>query len=292
MKIAIFGSRHQEPFLPDIASLFSYLHDCGIQTAVHSRLAWHLEENNINLHKATISDTIPPATDIVISIGGDGTFLRAARWVGKQEIPILGVNTGHLGFLASCSVREVPEMIAAFLRKDVIIEKRMLLWLQSPLLPDGEWPFALNEIALQKEDTASMISIRANINGTPLASYRADGLLVCTPTGSTAYNLSAGGPLVEPTIDCMVLSPLAPHTLTLRPLVVGGSSLLEFTIEGRAPEFRLSLDSRSYILPVGTHIRIQRAGFTTHLIRPKTTTFATILRDKLLWASSPEGNKK
>ena len=128
-----------------------------------------------------------------------------------------------------------------------------------------------------------MIKIRTNINGHFLADYRADGLIVSTPTGSTAYNLSAGGPILEPTLDCISLSPVAPHTLTVRPLVVGGDSELELTVESRTRDFRISLDGRSYSLPAGERIWIKRAGFSTMLVRRKDTNFATILRDKLLW---------
>lgn len=284
MKIAIYGSRRQENYLRELAELFSMLSGMDIPVAVHSKLAWYLEEQGVSLRSAAVTDSIPPDTDLVMSIGGDGTFLRTARWVGKREIPILGVNTGHLGFLASCRIGEVADMLGAFCRDDVFIERRMMLWVQCDALPDHEWPYALNEVALQKEDTSSMVTVRTNINGYPLASYRADGLLVCTPTGSTAYNLSAGGPLVEPTIDCMVLSPVAPHTLTLRPLVVGGDSELEFTVEGRTRDFRLSMDSGSYILPIGTRVRVKRAGFSTLLVRHKESTFATVLQEKLLWS--------
>lgn len=282
-KIAIFGNRRQEPYLKGLSRLFTHLSGLGFNVSVHSRLAGYLSDNGIDLYGAEVIDEIPEDTSLVISIGGDGTFLRAARWVGKAEIPILGVNTGHLGFLSSCRLEEAVDMLGAICTGDVIIERRMLLWVQSSALPEGVWHYALNEVALLKEDTSSMIAVRTEINGHFLANYRCDGLIVSTPTGSTGYNLSAGGPILEPTIDCMVLVPVAPHTLTVRPLVVGAGSGLELCVESRSGQFRLSLDDQSYHIAAGEKIWIKRAGFVTKLVRRKDSTFATILRDKLLW---------
>ena len=285
-KIAVYGSRRQESHLGELAGLFSLLDGAGFEVVVHPKLAGYLRQSGVDILRARVSDRMPADAGLVISLGGDGTFLRAARWAGRSETPILGVNTGHLGFLASCGLDGVREMLGAFCRGDVIVERRMMLWVQSQSLPEEIWPYALNEVAFLKEETASMISVRCDINGQFLADYRADGLIVATPTGSTAYNLSAGGPILEPTLDCMALSPVAPHTLTVRPLVVGGDSELELTVGGRSGEFRLSLDGRSYAIPAGEKVWIKRAGFSTMLIRGKEENFSTILRDKLLWNAS------
>lgn len=285
-RIAIYGSRRQDAHLDELAGLFSLLEGSGFSVTVHPKLANYLMEQGVSLCGASVSSRIPECTGLVLSIGGDGTFLRAARWAGKEEIPILGVNTGHLGFLSSCNLDETGAMLGAICRGDVVVERRMVIKAQSAAFPDNIWPYALNEIALLKEESASMISIRTNINGHFLADYRADGLIISTPTGSTAYNLSSGGPILEPTLDCMALSPVAPHTLTVRPLVVGGGSELELTVESRTKEFRISLDGRSYAIPAGEKIWIKRAGFSTMLVRKKDSNFATILRDKLLWNAS------
>lgn len=285
-RIAIYGSRRQDAYLGELASLFSLLDGAGFAVTVHPKLGSYLSEQGVDLRGARISSRLPEDTGLVLSIGGDGTFLRSARWVGKGEIPILGVNTGHLGFLSTCNIDEIGELLGAVCRGDVIVERRMLLWVQSLSLSPDMWPYALNEVAFLKEETASMISVRTNIDGHFLADYRADGLIVATPTGSTAYSMAAGGPILEPTLDCMAISPVAPHTLTVRPLVVGGDSELELTVESRTGQFRLSLDGRSYPLPAGEKVRIKRAGFSTMLIRRKETNFATILRDKLLWNAS------
>lgn len=285
-KVAIYGSRRQEPYLKDFAGLFSFLDEMGFRVAVHNKLASYLDERNVDMRGAVAVEKIPTGTGLVISIGGDGTFLRAARWVGKREIPVFGVNTGHLGFLASCNFADVKDMIESICKGDIVVERRMLLEVDTPCFPPGAWPYSLNEIAVLKEDTASMISVKTYINGHYLADYRADALLVSTPTGSTAYNLSAGGHIVEPMVDCMVLSPVAPHTLTVRPLVARGSSELELNVESRAKSFRLSLDDRSYSIPAGEKVRIRRADFCTLLVRRKDSHFSTILRDKLLWSAS------
>lgn len=285
-KIAIYGSRRQEPYLGELARLFPFLEDMGFRVSLHPKLFEYLEEMGIEVGSAVPAANVPEGTGLVISIGGDGTFLRAARWVGRREIPILGVNTGHLGYLASCRLSEVGDMMESICRGDVIVERRMLLAVDCGSFPVNAWPYALNEVALLKDETSSMITVHTEINGDFLADYRADGLIVATPTGSTAYNLSAGGPILEPTIDCMALSPIAPHTLTVRPLVAGGGSLLELSVESRSKVFRLSLDDRSYHIPVGTKVRVRRAEFATMLIRRKDTNFATILREKLLWSAA------
>lgn len=284
-KVAIYGSRRQDPYFRELDGLFAFLESKGFRVYVHPKLAGYLAENNVEMGYAVPVERVPEGTGLVLSIGGDGTFLRAARWVGDREIPILGVNTGHLGFLSGCGIKDVREMIDDICRGNVAVERRMLL---NVIVRHGMrefWQFALNEVAVLKDDTSSMISVKTYINGHYLADYRADGLIVATPTGSTAYNMSAGGPLLEPTINCMVLSPIAPHTLTLRPLVVGADSELELTVEGRSNCYRLSLDDRSYRIPMGEKIIIRRASFSTLLIRRKDTTFATVLRDKLLWGA-------
>lgn len=282
-RIAIYGSRRQDSYLQEFARLFSFMRKKGFVVNVHPKLYTYLRDKHVEMIDVECTAWVSEDTDLVVSIGGDGTFLRAARWVGRREIPILGVNTGHLGFLASCALDEVEEMIENICRGEIIVERRMLLQVQSRDLPANAWPFALNDVALLKEESASMISVQARMNGNYLADYKADGLVVSTPTGSTAYNLSAGGPILEPTIDCIALVAVAPHSLTVRPLVIGGDSELQLTVQSRTEEFRISLDGQSYPLPVGECVWIKRADFSTLLVRRKDSNFATILRDKLNW---------
>lgn len=282
-KIAIYGSRTQPAdSLAELPRLFKFLADAGLRVYVHSKLANFLIDKDIDTCQAVPSDHIPPGVSLVLSLGGDGTFLRAARWIGNKEIPILGINTGHLGFLASCNLPDVEAMLEDVMKGNVRIEKRMLLHVSSDSWPDDKWPYALNEIAFMRYGS-SMLEVSAWVNNSFLADYRGDGLVVSTPTGSTAYNLSAGGPVIEPTIDCMSLCPVAPHTLTLRPLVVGADSNLRLLPQSRSGKVILTLDDQSIILPHQSEFLIRKAPFSVLVVRKKLEGFPDILRQKLFW---------
>ena len=222
-KIAIYGSRRQPDSLEELPRLFKFLNNKGFRVFVQTKFAEYLEQNGVDMDKSVPADNIPTGTSLVMSLGGDGTFLRAARWIGDREIPILGVNTGHLGFLASCGLSDSEEMIEEVCRGNIRIEKRMLIEVSSDSIPQDKWKYALNEIAFMRYGS-SMLNVNAYVNESFLAQYRGDGLIVATPTGSTAYSLSSGGPIIEPTIDCICLCPVAPHTRTLRPIVAGAES--------------------------------------------------------------------
>lgn len=282
-KIAIYGSRRQPDHLEELPRLFHFLADQGFRMYIYPKFHEYLEENKVDTAGAIPSEVIPQEVKLVISLGGDGTFLRAARWIGEREIPILGVNTGHLGFLASCALEEAEQMIRDVCKGNISIEKRMLLQVESPSIPEGKWAFALNEIAFMRYGT-SMLDVNAWINDNFLANYRGDGLIISTPTGSTAYSLSAGGPIIEPTIDCISLCPVAPHTLTLRPLVAGADSVIKLLPESRSQKFILSIDDQSICLPAAGEFIIRKASFSVIVIRKKDEGFASILRQKLLWS--------
>lgn len=284
-KIAIYGSRRQPDFLAEMPNLFRFLEGSGFRVYIHTPFAGYLIENGVDVGHSVPCDHIPPAVSLVISLGGDGTFLRAARWIGEKEIPILGINTGHLGFLASCGRPEAEEMIRDVCSGDIRIERRMLLEVDSPDFPADKWKYALNEISLMRYGS-SMLRINAFIEGNTLANYSGDGLIVSTPTGSTAYSLSAGGPVIEPTIDCMCLCPVAPHTLTLRPLVVGAESEILLRPESRSSRFILSVDDQSIILPAQGEFRIKKAPYSVLVVRKKSESFTDTLRKKLLWNST------
>lgn len=285
-KIAVYGSRRQPDSPGELSRLFHFLSEAGFRVYVHTKFAGYLEENHIDSFGAIPSEHIPPAVSLVISLGGDGTFLRAARWIGDKEIPILGVNTGHLGFLASCSLAESEEMIRKVCEGEISVEKRMVIEIISDALPKDYWHFALNEITLMRYGS-SMLSVDASVDGAFLATYRGDGLIVSTPTGSTAYSLSAGGPIIEPTIDCMCLCPVAPHALTLRPLVTGGNAEIKLKPASRSANFILTLDDRSIILPAMGEYIIKKAPYSVLLIRKKDQGFPSILHQKLLWSATP-----
>ena len=282
-KIGIYGSRQQSQYLDELARLFSFLESKGFRLFIQEGFASYLAVNKVETGGAVPVEHLPPHTALVIAIGGDGTFLRAARWVGDREVPVLGINTGHLGFLACCRLNEAEQIIEAVCHGEVKIERRMMLHVECEGLPHQAWPYALNEVSVMRDESASMISVKTDIEGYFLADYQADGLIVATPTGSTAYNLSAGGPILEPGVNCMVLCPIAPHTLTLRPLVVNGDSTVVMRVESRRPKFRLSLDDRFYTLPAGTAVTVHKASFDVISVRRKDSNFATVLREKLLW---------
>ena len=282
-KIAIYGSRSQSEYLPQLPAVFSFLNSAGFRIYVQNRFAAYLEENGVDTCTAIPVDNLPPGVSLVMSIGGDGTFLRAARWIGNKEVPIMGVNTGHLGFLSCCGISGIEEMLRDVCNGNINVEKRMLLKVEGEELPADVWPYALNEITFLREGS-SMISLKAGINGKFLAEYKGDGLIVSTPTGSTAYCLSAGGPVIEPTIDCMCICPVAPHTMTIRPLVAGSDSELRLVPESRSGKFILSLDDRSLTLRTNSEFKISKAPFSVLLIRRKKDSFASILREKLLWS--------
>lgn len=287
-KIAIYGSRRQEGCLDKLTSFIDSLAAAGIKIWIETKLANLLSSEGFRLplHGAKPCSKVPDDVDAVISAGGDGTFLRAARWIGNRQIPILGINTGHLGFLADNSVDAIDLLAGNLAEGNGFIEERFVLQVSAPGMPQGTHPFALNEVAFLKGDSSSMITARVMVNDFFLADYRADGLLVATPTGSTAYNLSVGGPIVDPSMKCMILSPVAPHALTLRPLVADGNAVVKAVVQTRSAEFRLSIDGRSFPLECGTEVEIRKAPYSVYVIRMPGDNFASTLRNKLLWGHS------
>lgn len=286
-RIAIFGNRYQEGHLVELGRFFAMLDKRGFRVCVSRDFFEYLDEVGIHLPGGiSVADELPEDTECVVSIGGDGTFLRAAQWVGKLGIPILGINTGHLGFLASYSLGEMDELAQVIALDLGKLERRVLLEVKGKSIPEGFWPYALNEVAVLKGETASMVTVHAEIDGYFLADYMSDGLVVSTPTGSTAYNLSAGGPIMQPTLECMALSPIAPHSLTMRPLVVAGTSEIRLRARSRVRYARVSLDGRSFMMPCGKdELTITLAPFHVVVLRRPDASFARLLRGKLLWGT-------
>lgn len=283
MRLAIYGSRHQDGFIPRIADFLGEVAAAGHTAVMHAKLyRYLLHAVPASLACVTrVTDTPDFAADFAVSLGGDGTFLRTAAWVAEKEIPVIGVNTGHLGFLASFDIDGLRHITARLESGDFAVESRSLIKVEAPGVQG--WPYALNEVTLAKAESASMIHVEARIDGVELADYRADGLIVATPTGSTAYNLSVGGPIVQPGSPVLVLSPIAAHSLSMRPLVVNDASRLDFICRGRSPRFRLSIDGRASALPLETPVRITRAPFCLRAIHTAGHNFADTLRSKLLW---------
>lgn len=285
MRLAIYGSRRQEPYIDTLADFLLLLGKRGVDVVMHPKLynyLLHFIPASMGCVRR-VTDAFDFEADVAVSIGGDGTFLRTAMWVSDKEIPIVGVNTGHLGYLSSLGVDELSSLPGLLAAGDAFyVESRGLLEVVSPEL--ATWPYALNEVAITKGDKSSMLVARTLIDGVPLADYRADGLLVATPTGSTAYNLSVGGPIVQPTAPVTVISPIAAHSLSMRPLVVSDRSVLTVTVSSRGSHFRVSLDGRSVPLDVGTELCVRRAPFDVKVLQRRGHNFARTLRDKLAWA--------
>ncbi len=284
MKIAIYGNRHQRNHLDLVDKFLASLRSFNVSTAMESSFYQYL--CGVLEAKPTVDEVIEGdgfCADMALSIGGDGTFLRTAQWVGSKGIPILGINTGHLGYLSAVGIDQMETLLEDLFNNRYKIEERSLIEVECPLRQMSEKLYALNEVAILKQDTSSMISIAAKINDRDLATYQGDGLLISTPTGSTAYNLSVGGPILEPTAPNWVISPIAAHSLTMRPLVVGDDNLLKATTTSRASTYRVSCDGRSFSLPCGTTILMRKAKFATRTIQRLDHSFTDTLRVKLHW---------
>ena len=227
--------------------------------------------------------------DFALSMGGDGTLLKTASLVGSRQTPILGFNMGRLGFLADAGTRDVEATIDALYRGDYSIEDRALILVEATgnsngVVIDGN-PCALNDVAILKRDTASMISIRTTINGEYLTTYQADGLVVSTPTGSTAYSLSNGGPIIVPRTGVLLLTAVAPHSLNIRPIVIPDSAVVELNVSSRSHTFLVAVDGRSTKMPEGTVIRLRRAPYVTRVVKRASTNFFSTLREKMMWGA-------
>lgn len=285
MTIAIYGSRRLAPYLSEMSQFIAAAKRRGIRLVMHSKIHDCVGADLLPLcgQVECCSYCLPDDADLVISLGGDGTLLRTVSWVGDREIPILGVNAGHLGFLTAVGIAELPGVLDDLLADRFVAQRRSLLEVEV----DGmELPFdniALNEVTVSKEANSSMLGVLTHINGQRLCDYRADGLIVSTPTGSTAYALSVGGPIVAPDTPAWVLAPIAAHSLSMRPMVVADSSVLRLRPHGRAERFRLSLDGRSVALPCETELTLRRADYSAVILMPAEGGFSHMLTTKLGW---------
>lgn len=221
--------------------------------------------------------------DFCISMGGDGTFLKTASRVGAKCIPILGINTGHLGFLADVGPTEIEEALGLVYAGSYVVEEQTVIKIEADGEPIEGNPYALNDIALLKRDMASMIAIRTCINGDYLVTYQADGLIVTTPTGSTAYSLSNGGPIMVPQTRTLCLTAVAPHSLNIRPIVIPDDCEITLEVESRSHNFLVAIDGRSEKLLEGTKVTIRKAPFSAHVMKRKGQRYFSTLREKMMW---------
>ena len=284
MRIAIFGNIFRPVILSHLQVLFEYFKDKEI-TILLDKVLYEFVCNHAKLnlkHTQVIQDDNFEA-ELALSIGGDGTFLHTAARIGRKQIPILGINTGRLGFLADVSNEDLIPALDAILAHQFTIEERTLLYIEASDNTVFEYPYALNEVSILKQDSSSMMSINASVNGELVHTYQADGLIVSTPTGSTAYSMSVGGPLVVPQAQNFILSPVASHSLNVRPLIVPDTWVIELDVHSRSQNFLVALDGRSKILNYKTKLRISKADYTVKIIKQLNHTFFDTLKNKLMW---------
>ena len=286
IRIAIFGNTFQADRATQITPIFDMLKKINASLSIDAEYYSFIKNNfNLSIDNIEIIYDNNFLTDIAISIGGDGTFLRTAERVGDKGIPILGINTGRLGFLADVTLQQIDDALIDIYKNHYTVEERKLLELTIEGYDRPYKRFALNEISILKLDNASMISIDVNIDQNKLSSYEADGLIVATPTGSTAYSLSVGGPILEPDARNFVISPVAPHSLTARPLVIKDSCTLDISVRSRTNSFQVSVDGTSHTLNLSNKINIKKAVYSTKVIKRKGYTFYDTLRNKLFWGA-------
>jgi NAD+ kinase len=288
MRIAIYGKRFGDLFFERCSGLFDELSRAGVDVFIYKPFFDFLTHSVGIAPKVTgffESHNDLPSSDVLFSIGGDGTFLDAVTIVRDRNIPIVGINTGRLGFLADIAMEELPSALNEILEGRYVLRTLDLLRLETDHPWFGDLNFALNELAIHKRDSSSMITIHTYLNNEFLNSYWADGLIIATPTGSTAYSLSVGGPILHPSSCEFVISPIAPHNLTVRPLVVPNNMDVTLRVEGRGGKYLASLDSRSCVLDDSVELRIRKAPFTVSVAERVGQSFYSTLRSKLMWGA-------
>ena len=287
MKVAIYSRGVDLDQQQSLQALLAELNRYDTTIYVYAELLEKFSLTNPSDKQALIPFTnfseLQNAIDCLISLGGDGTVLDAITLVGDTNIPVLGINYGRLGFLASISKDELSLMVDALVNRTYVIEKRTLIHLDANLPVFGATPFALNEFAIHKRDTSPMIKIHTYLNGEFLNSYWADGLIVATPTGSTGYNMSCNGPILFPDSASFVITPVAPHNLNVRSIIVPDSSVISFEIEGRTEELICALDARKEIVGKQIELAVKKENFDVHFIRLNENSYLTTLRTKLTW---------
>lgn len=287
MKVAIFGQYYQNDTRPIIKDIFVFFNRNQVEMVIEESFLKILHEEKIveKQYKTFSSHTdLDNSFSILISIGGDGTILRAATYVRDSGIPILGVNAGRLGFLAKVQKESIESFLQIVLEKKYSITERTLLSMEcSPALAQMSVDFAMNEVAVSRKDTTSMITIETFLNGEYLNSYWADGLIIATPTGSTGYSLSCGGPILTPDVKALVITPIAPHNLNARPLVIPDDTEITLKVSGREEQYLVSLDSRITSVNNNAVLKIKKTPFRINMVEIPEETFFKTLRNKLLW---------
>lgn len=284
MRILIFGNNYKSDLLPSVKGLIAKLRANGTEVMIErefAELAERLGLGKIESHNRF--DKNDCAGDMAISLGGDGTFLQTAGIIGRKEIPILGINSGRLGFLTDIRESESESLYNIITENRYRIEERIVLQADIHHKDTIESMYAINEIALLKQDLSSMINIEAKINGELLNIYRADGLIISTPTGSTAYSLSVGGPIMMPENRDLIIAPVASHSMNVRPLVISDDCKIELSVSSRSHSYLAAADGQSKSMDDETRISVVKADYKINIIRPEGYTFIDTLRTKLMW---------
>ena len=286
MRFAIFGNIYQSRKSANIQKILACLDEHDAEVCIERRFYDYLvstgriAEGSVGLFDDSLFEA-----DFVISMGGDGTLLRAAGHVGSKGTPILGVNMGRLGFLADVLPSEIEEAIASLYDGNYDIENHTVIQAEADGRPLQGPSYALNDIAVLKRDNASMITIHAEVDGEYLVTYQADGLIVSTPTGSTAYSLSNGGPIIVPCTGTLCLTPVAPHSLNIRPIVIPDGTVINLTVESRSHNFLIAVDGQSEKCAEGTSLTIRKAPYTIRIVKRSGHRYFSTLREKMMWGA-------
>lgn len=287
MKIALFGRHHSNTvFLKKILGLISQINNSSIELLIHENI-YYLIEPHVNFKSKPLIfgkyEDFSNNVDLMISLGGDGTLLDAATYVRDSGIPILGVNIGKLGFLSSVSIDEAEDAVKDIINNNYKIDKRSLVRLEEPSGLFGELNYGLNELYVTKRDTSTMIKVSAYVDDLYLNTYWADGLIIATPTGSTGYSLSCGGPIISPNSNNFVINPIATHNLTVRPIVIPDNCSIKLRIEEKNKEFLCVIDSRIKVISSPKELLIKKANFSINLINIGDNDFFKTIQNKLSW---------
>ena len=287
MQIAIYGRKISKQNLKSFYSVFELIHSFGWKLMIEEELAISIvQKMQIDFaYKTFNSDKdLKSGVDLVISMGGDGTFLKCVSYINNSGVPIMGINLGRLGFLANVSLDQISDALHDIKAKKYVFQKRSLLKVEVDGPTGGEY-FAMNELTIHKKDTTSMVAVNVSLDDNFLNTYWSDGLIVSTPTGSTAYNLSCGGPIITPGCQVHIITPIAAHNLNVRPVVVPDHMPIKLSVEGRNRSYLMSIDGKSISIKQGQEIKIMKAGFMINVIKFENNNFLDTIRNKMLWGS-------
>ncbi|SIO48739.1 NAD kinase [Chitinophaga niabensis] len=286
MHVALYSRGFVKEDLEDIRFLLEELNRQEITPVIfepfYRELRPHVQfypETEVFSHAEDLNQRI----EFLVSLGGDGTLLDTVSFIRDKNIPVMGVNFGRLGFLASIGRNEIHEVVDSLISRNYVVDKRTLIHLDTSIPLFGNVPYALNEFTIHKKDTSAMVKIHTYLNGEFLNTYWADGLIVATPTGSTGYSLSCGGPIVFPEAASFVITPVAPHNLNVRPIIVPDNNIISFEVEGRSDQFLCTLDSRMEVIDNRVQLAVKKEDFSISLLRLNEGNFLHTLRNKLLW---------